>query len=648
MTLRPLRATGLALIFGLLSASGVSAASSDREMHLVSGGAAPVPTFLDALDNGSRVWFSTFEPLLPADTDAAQDVYERSSNGDLRLIIGNFGDVAGTYVGSSADGSRVWFTTIEALLPADTDTLGDIYELSPTGSLRLVTDNTPTRSLRFDGGASDGSRVWFTTDESLVPGDVDSFSDIYERSSSGVLRLVSPGGPDNYPVRFAGASNDGSRVWFQTGEALDSDDHEIGMDVYERTSSGALRLISGGLYDPYPSTLAGASADGLRVRFTTMSRLLPADTDTGDDTYERSSSGSLRLITSGTDATNEQYAGASSDGSRVWFDTDAVLVSGDKNDTWDVYERTPTGGVRLISGGRAGALDSFGFNGGSADGKTVWFTTKSRLVPADTDSSKDVYERTAAGALRLISGGTQQNFDAIYKGATVDGSRVWFSTDEPLVPSDSNGQWDVYERARDGALRLMVPGAPYGSVFERATRNGARVWLSTSKGLVPADTDGALDIYEARLAPVIVSRARVAGFVSVGSLLTCRTSIHNGETQRYVWRRDGQLVSRAGRYRISSLDLGAHVSCEVTATSLAGVTKVTRSNQREVPRRFTVPRTRGLSRTAAVAKLGNLGAAMTIHVVVGSGVPVGRVLGTVPRAGSIRRNGALVTILVRK
>ena len=60
------------------------------------------------------------------------------------------------------------------------------------------------------------------------------------------LRLVSTSGA-NVDADFAGATPDGSRVWFATAEAIPgTGDTDAARDVYERAAGGALRLISTG------------------------------------------------------------------------------------------------------------------------------------------------------------------------------------------------------------------------------------------------------------------------------------------------------------------------------------------------------------------------------------------------------------------
>jgi hypothetical protein len=100
------------------------------------------------------------------------------------------------------------------------------------------------------------------------------------------------------------------------------------------------------------------------------------------------------------------YAGSSTDGERVFFETLERLVAADTDNRNDVYENA-SGATSLVSTGPAGgngSVDAF-FYGASADGASVLFGTSERLTAADTDSAPDVYER-AGGATTLVSTGS--------------------------------------------------------------------------------------------------------------------------------------------------------------------------------------------------------------------------------------------------
>jgi hypothetical protein len=90
-----------------------------------------------------------------------------------------------------------------------------------------------------------------------------------------------------------------------------------------------------------------------------------------------------------------------------------------------------------------------------------------------------------------------------------DGARVFFETYEALLPRDTNGQLDVYEFEQggtgscpvaSGCLYLISTGtSKLRSDFVDASASGNDVFFTTSQQLVPADTDGAIDLYDARV-----------------------------------------------------------------------------------------------------------------------------------------------------
>jgi hypothetical protein len=94
-----------------------------------------------------------------------------------------------------------------------------------------------------------------------------------------------------------------------------------------------------------------------------------------------------------------------------------------------------------------------------------------------------------------------------------DGSRVFFETEAALVPSDTNGQMDVYEWEHEGTgsckagegepnggcLYLISTGkSPEESYFGDASAVGDNVFFFTRQPLVAQDRDGNVDLYSAR------------------------------------------------------------------------------------------------------------------------------------------------------
>ncbi len=121
---------------------------------------------------------------------------------------------------------------------------------------------------------------------------------MYERSG-GTTTLISTGpdgGDGPADAFFAKASNDGSRVFFNTTESLVAEDTDSSADVYER-SGGATTLISTGTVGgngPFGSGLDAVSANGSRAFFSTLERLTSDDDFAGEeDVYSHGSGGTL-------------------------------------------------------------------------------------------------------------------------------------------------------------------------------------------------------------------------------------------------------------------------------------------------------------------------------------------------------------------
>ena len=142
-----------------------------------------------------------------SDTDAAFDLYERAGGVTTHLSVGPAGGNAGVVPslgGTSEDGRRVFIDTPEKLVPEDTDDcVPEVPEENPC-------------------------------------------ADVYE-VSGGVMTLIStgPGGHGGFGALFAGASADGTRVFFTTSEQLAASDTDMELDIYER-EGGSTTLLSTG------------------------------------------------------------------------------------------------------------------------------------------------------------------------------------------------------------------------------------------------------------------------------------------------------------------------------------------------------------------------------------------------------------------
>jgi hypothetical protein len=82
-----------------------------------------------------------------------------------------------------------------------------------------------------------------------------------------------------------------------------------------------------------------------------------------------------------------------------------------------------------------------------------------------------------------------------------DGRFVFFSSTDPLLPEDTNGKFDAYEYdIFTGTTSLLSTGKdPSDSFFMDASDDGHDAYFVTRQRLVGWDTDGAYDLYDARI-----------------------------------------------------------------------------------------------------------------------------------------------------
>lgn len=468
---------------------GTGGAPDTTDLALVSCGTGDM-TFLAASADGSRVFFQTTEALVASDTDTALDIYEATAGG-LRLISGGTANVAPEFSRISTDGTRVFFQTNEALPgTGDTDTAYDVYERAD-GVLRLVSGGTSNQSSFFGGATADGTRVWFTSRDPLVPADTDTVQDLYERSGSSLTLISGPDAGQPFAIAaFGAATADGATVWFTTNKSLVPADTDSTLDVYRRTGDTLTRLSANNLA-AFNTGFSGVSADGTHVYFISSKGLPPtaavgprAVGDVAYNLYERSPAGVVDL------GPNVIFLGASAVGGRVVVATDDPLVPEDTDDVADIY-RHENGIFTLVSGGSADV--PVGSHALSADATRVVFETTEALLPSDTDLTTDLYQRDGA-TLTLLTPGTA-DIPAVLKGTADDLTRVFFRTAEALVPEDTDTGIDVYEWSGGTVTLAGVGTGNLTTFFGGSAQSGDVVFVLSDEALLPADGDATLDIY---------------------------------------------------------------------------------------------------------------------------------------------------------
>ncbi len=220
------------------------------------------------------------------------------------------------------------------------------------------------------------------------------------------------------------------------------------------------------------------------------------------------------------------YGGISSDGEVAAFSTKEQMVPGDTDQELDVYVRELDEDLgeyvtREVSIGPSGGNDTLPahFDGISADGIEVVFSTTEPLVPGDADQKEDVYLRDLfENRTILISQGDEscdeggcgngpEGAGFAPRGAAAQGGVIFFSTTEVLNGLDHDSGVDIYAREVSGGQTLLVSAGNdscvaggcgdggEGAAFLGTNPSGSKAFFATSESLDSGDSDAGLDIY---------------------------------------------------------------------------------------------------------------------------------------------------------
>ncbi len=412
-----------------------------------------------------------------------------------------------------------------------------LFRQAPDGTYTLVT----TGSSFLDGydrvaTSADLQHLIFASQEHLLPGDATRISgaSIYE-SVGATLRLVDVDNSGTL-ISSCGAvtrsvnpiSGDGQRIFFSTSPGCAGPKR-----VYLRASGATTTEISASqctLADCGPEadvSFVGATPTGSSAFLVTSQRLTNGDSDARADLYRYDVAGGDLTLVSTSWAGNDLIATAGSvrvpaEGSRVYFGA-VEQVGADETSAPKLY-MADASGCHLVPGGAPNDPPSpFGLNARpfvqlSTDGRYALYASTDSLAPGDSDESADAYRYDAAdGTVFRISAGShggngpfdvtiENEFDAQvvvgnhYRAMSDDGSRIFFTTAERLLPEDHNDAADVYEWA-NGSLGLISAGAgDRPSTYFGSTPDGAAVLFKTADTLLPLDRDpGDFDLYAARI-----------------------------------------------------------------------------------------------------------------------------------------------------
>ncbi|HET9153510.1 MAG TPA: hypothetical protein VFN85_05295 [Solirubrobacterales bacterium] len=330
----------------------------------------------------------------------------------------------------SADGRRIYF---EAPIGS-----GALY-------LREDGERTyeVTKSGEFGDASRDGSRVFFISEENLLPEDSDGQPDLYmwDRSAAAGERLsllsVGPSGESCYSYFVVGASANGHYAYFvcQGKPVPGQPEAFLGLFVWH---DGRLAYIGTG------GDLGDARANSFRNSWALVEGI--------------------------------RKARVSPDGRHLLF----------------------------VARNNKGLQGRGGFSGYQNESNVqelyLYNAETGRLACATCNPSGEPPKSSPLIDVRVNAATSRATADSVH-ALSDDGRYVFFSSEEALVPEDTNGTWDAYEYdSRAGQLHLLSSGTdPSPSYVIDATDDGHDVFIATRQRLSAWDKDNLYDLYDARV-----------------------------------------------------------------------------------------------------------------------------------------------------
>jgi uncharacterized protein YegP (UPF0339 family) len=498
---------------------------------------------------------------------------------------------------AGAPGPGIWNLYVGHLLTGSNELVTDVNPPHQSGV---------TFGAFFQGASADFSHVIFAANDALTPEAPwpNSFElNLYEWVE-GQLHLVGliptsgtsctgaactpadgeeAGGQNGVSSVIAHAiSADGSRIVFSTG-AQAFEKH-----IYDRLNGTTTVDVSASQRTPSAGSTSAhyqdASVDGSHVLFTSAGALTnDAVPGSGVNLYDYDvETGRLTDLTAANDARVGVLAGLSEDASHVYFVAEGVLAANSNSHGDTAVPGQPN--LYLWNGGQTTFIATTFITiqreeqptRVTPDGAQLAFNSKARLTGYDntpSDPSECVTEAATptpcsevylydAAANRLICASCNPSGarpigpselhgigSALYqpRNLTADGSRLFFTSGDALLPGDTNGLSDVYEWEVDGSgscqsstdnggcLYLISGGTgATNSYFADASPSGNDVFFQTGDSLVGQDQDSYADLYDARVGGGFASQDKPVVPPACTSLEGCRSPLSEPPAQLSV------------------------------------------------------------------------------------------------------------------
>ncbi|HEY5194268.1 MAG TPA: hypothetical protein VIJ39_10410 [Solirubrobacteraceae bacterium] len=468
------------------------------------------------------------EPLLSPGEGSAEQLYEllrgcHEEPAGLRLIaLDNQGNIIDpgcepTFGGRrmfntiSAGGSEIFFS--DSVDPAEGGKcLNNVHDpkqlfvrLNGTSTLEISAPLSESESCvevpcpgaakrapaSFEGANEEGTVVFFTTVESLASTDMDKSNDLY------MAKVGCPGGEAEAcevaqrkvtslvqvskgmePAEVQGVvrvAPDGSRVYFVARGVLTSEGPK------DAEAEGAQSQPVRGAENLY-------MYEGASGKLVFVADLCSAPSQTSGEGLSGIAADSRCPANEGFAAQREDVglwsrvepeAQSTPDGGVLLVSSYGRLLANDTNNARDVYRyEAVSGTLERVSIGEGG----HDANGNSDDTPTEPTVADAAIEPYEGQRDR-VYEQHEMRTRAMNEAGT----------------RIVFESSAPLSPAAINRHVNIYEW-HEGIVSLVSSGnAQTNDCCAVMSPDGDNIFFTTAQGLVPGDTDGATDIYDARM-----------------------------------------------------------------------------------------------------------------------------------------------------
>ncbi|MGH2912930.1 MAG: hypothetical protein ACRDJ3_10710, partial [Solirubrobacteraceae bacterium] len=435
------------------------------------------------------------------------------------------------YAGASTGMARRLFEANDDLLEGHgileeelaSDVKGEVEMLARAHEL---SEEGRTEEAAVLNAADNRNELYASENGSVSLVNVSAADKVVPDATYGGMLPSTPSGPNGLSLSHV-ISSDGSRIFWTALEHYPNGG-EVWLRpkaIYVREDGLRTVQVSAG-----PATFWTASSDGRFAFYTEAGRLLRFDVEDESRSELAGASGGVQ----GVVGVNEN----GEDGSFVYFVSHESL-SGNANFAGQ-YPVEGANNLYLIETDGSGVSHTL-FIGAlspsdrsdwqletgartsllTADGQSLEFAAHENLTgnPYPDEGSDEIYVFDAhddsiycASCTAQASGGNESiDYSLLYHYRVIsdDGNRVFFDSEESLVPQDVNGTQDVYEWERNGSgechqsagcVYLLSDGLNEGKAFfVDASASGDDAFVVTRQRLLPQDENEFSDLYDARV-----------------------------------------------------------------------------------------------------------------------------------------------------